>query len=63
LIDSDTGKQRRAGNNCAAYSDVELNVPRGAVVELKTTSGDLRVEDVSEARVQTVSGTTGAPDR
>lgn len=60
LIDSDTGKQRRAGNNCAAYSDVELNVPRGAVVELKTTSGDVRVEDVSEARVQTVSGTTEA---
>lgn len=60
LIDSDTGKQGRAGNNCAAYSDVELNVPRGAVVELKTTSGDVRIEDVSEARVQTVSGTTTA---
>ncbi len=60
LIDSDTGKQGRAGNNCAAFSDVELNVPRGAVVELKTTSGDVRIEDVSEARVQTVSGTTTA---
>jgi DUF4097 and DUF4098 domain-containing protein YvlB len=60
LIDSDTGKQQRAGNNCVAYSDVELNVPRGAVVELKTTSGDVRIEDVSEARVQTVSGTTEA---
>ncbi|MGI8654525.1 MAG: DUF4097 family beta strand repeat-containing protein [Pyrinomonadaceae bacterium] len=60
LIDSDNGKQGRAGNNCAAFSDVELNVPRGAVVELKTTSGDVRIEDVSEARVQTVSGTTTA---
>lgn len=58
VSDSGNGNIPRRENNCAALSNVELNVPRGATVELKTTSGDIRIEDVGEAHTQTVSGTT-----
>ncbi len=59
VIDSTSNGRRREGN-CSAYSDVVLNVPRGASLELKTISGDIRIEDVAEVRLQTVSGTTRA---
>ncbi len=60
VIDSINGGRGRASNSCSAYSDVVLDVPRGASLELKTVSGDIRLEDVAEARVQTVSGTLRA---
>ncbi|HEV2912401.1 MAG TPA: DUF4097 family beta strand repeat-containing protein [Pyrinomonadaceae bacterium] len=41
---------------CNAFSDVELNVPRGAIVQLQTRNGDIEVQDVAEARVETQSG-------
>jgi hypothetical protein len=41
---------------CSAFSDVELSVPRGAIVQLQTRDGDISVADVSEARVEAQSG-------
>lgn len=43
-------------DDCQAFSDVELEVPRGAIVELRTRDGNVRVTDVTEARVETMSG-------
>ncbi|HEY0005195.1 MAG TPA: DUF4097 family beta strand repeat-containing protein [Pyrinomonadaceae bacterium] len=47
--------ERRA-EECGGATDVTLNVPRGATVQLKTQEGDIDVSDVAEARVNTVSG-------
>lgn len=43
-------------DSCNAFSDVELNVPRGAIVQLQTRDGDVTVSDVTEARVETQNG-------
>lgn len=45
-----------AGSGCEAYNDIELNVPRGATVKLKTRSGDLQITDVAGATVESISG-------
>jgi Toastrack DUF4097 len=42
--------------SCSAFSDVELSVPRGAIVQLQTRDGDITVSDVAEARVEAQSG-------
>lgn len=51
---SDGPKARMA--TCSAFSDIELNVPRGAIVQLQTRDGDINVSDVAEARVETQNG-------
>ncbi|MFN2455555.1 MAG: DUF4097 domain-containing protein [Pyrinomonadaceae bacterium] len=53
---TDPANRRRTPNDCQSFSDVELDVPRGASVEVKTLSGDVKIEEIAEARVQTVSG-------
>ena len=45
-----------ATDDCQAFSDIELDVPRGATVELRTRDGNVKVTDVTEARVETMSG-------
>jgi Putative adhesin len=42
--------------SCLSFSDVEMNVPRGATVQLQTRDGDINVADVSTAYVNTQSG-------
>jgi hypothetical protein len=42
--------------SCNAFSDVELSVPRGAIVQLQTRDGDINVSDVAEARLEAQSG-------
>jgi hypothetical protein len=55
IADPAEGPHARAGS-CTAFSDVELNVPRGAIVQLQTRDGDINVADVAEARVEAQSG-------
>jgi DUF4097 and DUF4098 domain-containing protein YvlB len=43
-------------DSCTADSDVTLDVPRGATVYLKTQDGDIDVEDVTEAHIETAGG-------
>ncbi|OLE53646.1 MAG: hypothetical protein AUG51_12350 [Acidobacteria bacterium 13_1_20CM_3_53_8] len=45
---------------CGEESDVTLDVPRGATVFLKTQSGDIEIEDIAEAHVETSSGDVSA---
>lgn len=55
IADVSDGPRSQAGS-CSAFSDVELNVPRGAIVQLQTRDGDINVSDVAEARVETQNG-------
>ncbi len=41
---------------CEADTDVMVNVPRGATVYLKTANGDIEVDDVAEAHLETTDG-------
>jgi hypothetical protein len=55
IADPAEGSRAQAGS-CTAFSDVELSVPRGAIVQLQTRDGDITVADVAEARVEAQSG-------
>lgn len=56
LIGDHTDGGRARAGSCGAFSDVELNVPRGAIVQLQTRDGDINVSEVAEARVETQNG-------
>jgi DUF4097 and DUF4098 domain-containing protein YvlB len=43
-------------NSCNSATDVVLNVPRGATVYLKTQEGDVDVDGVAEAHIETTEG-------
>lgn len=49
-------KEETEGEACLGEFDVELEVPRGATVYLKTQDGDIAVEDVTEAHLETNDG-------
>lgn len=42
--------------DCSASSDIILNVPRGATIQVKTNDGSVEIADVADARVETLSG-------
>ncbi|MEJ7577986.1 MAG: DUF4097 family beta strand repeat-containing protein [Pyrinomonadaceae bacterium] len=42
--------------SCNVSADIELNVPRGATIDVRTHSGDVQVAEVAEARIKTLSG-------
>jgi hypothetical protein len=42
--------------DCSASSDLTLDVPKGATVQIKTNDGSVEVMDVADARVETLSG-------
>jgi DUF4097 and DUF4098 domain-containing protein YvlB len=42
--------------DCQAMTDMEINVPRGATVEIKLRSGDIEVSGVAEARIKSMNG-------
>lgn len=43
-------------SGCRAVSDMEINVPRGATVEIKLRNGDIEIMEVGEARARNASG-------
>jgi DUF4097 and DUF4098 domain-containing protein YvlB len=55
------GESRRGGrgfntNECSASTDLEIDAPRGATVQIKTRAGNVDVRDVAMARIETMSG-------
>lgn len=54
IADKAQGPDRRT--SCLSFSDVELEVPRGATVQLQTRDGDISVVDVATAYVSTQNG-------
>jgi DUF4097 and DUF4098 domain-containing protein YvlB len=53
---ADEGEDEAQDESCVTDSDVVLDVPRGATVYLKTQDGDIDVEGVTEAHVETADG-------
>jgi DUF4097 and DUF4098 domain-containing protein YvlB len=56
--DEETSPHRMGG--CSASGDLTLNVPHGAKVFLRTMEGDVDVENVGEAHVDSASGNLSA---
>lgn len=56
LLIADKAQGTGRTTSCLSFSDVEMNVPRGATVQLQTRDGDIKVADVSTAYVSTQSG-------
>ena len=55
VANSEAGSEFNYGH-CQGSGALKLDVPRGATVELKVRSGAVEVTDVSEARIETLSG-------
>jgi hypothetical protein len=43
-------------SECRAMTDMEISIPRGAIVEIRLRGGDIEVSDVAEARIKNMSG-------
>lgn len=43
-------------SDCRGVTDLEINVPRGATIEIKLRSGDVEVSNVAEARIDNTGG-------
>ncbi|HWT00474.1 MAG TPA: DUF4097 family beta strand repeat-containing protein [Pyrinomonadaceae bacterium] len=56
ISDKSKGDGEAAYDSCLADYDVELEVPTGATVYLKTQDGDITVQDVTEAHLETNDG-------
>ncbi|MBA2340328.1 MAG: DUF4097 family beta strand repeat protein [Pyrinomonadaceae bacterium] len=57
VLVSDAGGESVTGRaSCNASADIELSVPRGAMVEVKTRGGDVHIANVAGARVETLGG-------
>jgi hypothetical protein len=54
------GQKADLTDDCNASSDLMLDVPRGATVEVKTRDGAVEVTDVADARLETLSGDIAA---
>ena len=51
-----SNRDESGDESCLGEFDVELEVPRGATVYLKTQEGDITVQDVTEAHLETNDG-------
>jgi Putative adhesin len=56
LLIADKAQGVGRASSCQSFSDIHLDVPRGASVQLQTRDGDIRVFDVATAYVNTQSG-------
>jgi hypothetical protein len=56
VVISDKPDLPHVAGNCQGFSDIEINVPRGATVQLQTRDGDIEVVDVAAAYVNTQNG-------
>jgi hypothetical protein len=59
MISNKPGDDAGETCDCSASSDILLDVPRGATVQVKTRDGEVQVSDVTVARVETISGDIG----
>jgi DUF4097 and DUF4098 domain-containing protein YvlB len=56
ILISDKSEEAEPDESCDADADVILDVPRGATLYLKTQDGDVDVEDIGEAHIETTGG-------
>jgi len=56
LLIADKAQGPGRTTTCLSFSDVEMDVPRGATVQLQTRDGDINIADVATAYVNTQNG-------
>lgn len=56
VLVGDKAEDLSQGNPCEAFSEIELDVPRGATVQLQTRDSDIDVTDVATVYVNTQNG-------
>lgn len=56
VLVSDALDTEPGAGHCGSNETVELSVPRGATVEVRTSTGHVEITDVAEARVKILSG-------
>ncbi|MFL6285158.1 MAG: DUF4097 family beta strand repeat-containing protein [Pyrinomonadaceae bacterium] len=56
VLVADEGSDEADSGDCGSADQVELMVPRGATVNVRTHNGHVDVSDVSDARVEALSG-------
>jgi DUF4097 and DUF4098 domain-containing protein YvlB len=56
LVYEDSEDNEAEDAACEADTDVTVNVPRGATVYLKTENGDIEVDGIAEAHLETTAG-------
>lgn len=56
LISGPASSAATYSGECRGSGEVELDVPRGATVELRTRDGDISVSDIAQAHIETQSG-------
>jgi DUF4097 and DUF4098 domain-containing protein YvlB len=56
IVSNTPGKGDDLTCDCSASSDIQLDVPRGATVQIKTNDGAVEIMDVADVRAETLSG-------
>jgi len=56
LLIADKAQGRGHTNTCESYSEIEVDVPRGAIVQLQTRDGEINVFEVATVYVSTQNG-------
>jgi hypothetical protein len=56
LVSDKSEDEEAESDTCDAASDVMIDVPRGATLYLKTQEGDIEVDSVAEAHIETTDG-------
>ncbi|HZB45484.1 MAG TPA: DUF4097 family beta strand repeat-containing protein [Pyrinomonadaceae bacterium] len=56
VLVSDYADDETGAGHCNSTSDVELDVPRGARVQIRVREGDVDIDGVAEARVESLNG-------
>ncbi|HVF57283.1 MAG TPA: DUF4097 family beta strand repeat-containing protein [Pyrinomonadaceae bacterium] len=59
LVSNDEQAELSSGD-CGGTGSIELDVPRGATVNLQLREGDVEISDVAEARVESLNGDVDA---
>lgn len=55
LVSNDAESELSSGD-CSGTGDIELDVPRGATVNLQVHHGNIQVSDVAETRIESLNG-------
>lgn len=56
LISSGDPRHGRRAGTCHSTGDIRLEVPRGAVLDIRTNQGDVDAADVARVRIQSMKG-------
>lgn len=56
VVGFDTAKKTAGGNECLTGADIEIDVPRNAVVNVKNSESETTIESVGKVRVENVGG-------